>query len=522
MIKLISTFFKKYRTEIIILLAIGVLYFISRLILITKPLVYTDEAEYIHFAQVALSTPYSLLVSQQDGRQPLFIWAISFFLLFIKDPLLAGRLVSVFSGFITMTGLGVLSYLLFKKKNLSSLAMILYLFYPFAIVYDRMALLDSMVSAIIIWILITSILLVKYLRIDIAYTLGLLAGAAVITKSNALLGFYLIPVSLIFFDFKKNKKLLRLAKWIFCLFIVYFISQIFNLIIILDPNYQIVLSANSLFIYPLKIFIHLPINFIIKNFINNEITLFNYVIEYLKLPYIFLVLVSLLFIKKYWREKIFLFLYFILPISIYAIFGKTQHLLPRHILYASLPLLILSAWALNNILEFTKTYFKKNKLKYYLSMITILIVFLGYSGYACLTFIFTPQTSLIAAWDKVAYTDQGIAWGFNDSITFFKNQAKNQKIFIAANGWQGVMPDALEMYLIGDKNIQIQRYKNSNFVYEDVYSHQKTAKTYFVSFGNKNENFPEKYNLRLISSTKIGSTNTYYNVYRVMGQKLSD
>jgi hypothetical protein len=155
-------------------------------------------------------------------------------------------------------------------------------------------------------------------------------------------------------------------------------------------------------------------------------------------------------------------------------------------------------------------------------MITILIVFLGYSGYACLTFIFTPQTSLIAAWDKVAYTDQGIAWGFNDSITFFKNQAKNQKIFIAANGWQGVMPDALEMYLIGDKNIQIQRYKNSNFVYEDVYSHQKTAKTYFVSFGNKNENFPEKYNLRLISSTKIGSTNTYYNVYRVMGQKLSD
>ena len=84
------------------------------------------------------------------------------------------------------------------------------------------------------------------------------------------------------------------------------------------------------------------------------------------------------------------------------------------------------------------------------------------------------------------------------------------------------MPDALEMYLINNKNIQIQRYKNSNFVHEDVYSQQKTTKTYFVSFGGKNGNFPQKYNLRLISSTKTGSTNIYYNVYEVMGQQLPD
>ena len=522
MLKKISVFFKKYRIEIIVLLTITLFYFVSRIILLTKPLVYSDEAEYIHFAQVALLTPYNWLVSMQDGRQPLFIWAISFFLKFIKDPLLAGRLVAVFSGFITMIGLAVLAYLLFKKKKLSLLAMTLYLVFPFAIVYDRMALLDSMVSAIVIWILIFSVILVRSLRIDVAYTLGVLAGTAAITKSSALLAVYLIPVSLILFDFKKNKRIFRFVKWLFCFLIVYFILQIFNLIMILDPNYQIVLAANSIFIYPLKIFIHLNPLFIIKNFIGNEIILFGFVIEYLKLPYIVLIIVSLLSFGKNYKEKIFLFAYFILPLSIYSLFGKGQFFTPRHIFFASLPLLILAAWALDYILELIKKHFKKINPEYHLGFAAVLIIFLSYSVYASLTFIFTPQTSLIASWDRLSYTDRVIAWGFNESIVFFKNQAKNQKIFIAANGWQGTMPDALEIYLIGNKNIEIQRYKNSNFVHDDVYLHQKTTKTYFVSFGSKNENYPKQYNLRLIFSTKTGSTNIYYNVYEVMGQKLSD
>jgi hypothetical protein len=227
-------------------------------------------------------------------------------------------------------------------------------------------------------------------------------------------------------------------------------------------------------------------------------------------------------LKKNFKEKIFLFSYFILPIFIYSIFGKGQHFAPRHIFFASLSLLILSAWSFDYIIEFAKKRFKKIKFRYYLSTAIISIIFLAYSGYSCLTFIFTPQASLIASWDRSTYTDQAIAWGFNESIVFFKTQAKNQKIFIAANGWQGIMPDALEMYLIGNKNIEIQRYKNSKFVHEDVYSHQKTTKTYFVSFRGKNEDFPKKYNLRLIFSTKTGTTNTYYKVYEVMGQKLSD
>jgi len=522
MLKKISAFFKKYRIEIIALLTISVLYFASRFILITKPLVYSDEAEYIHFAQVALANPYNWLVSLQDGRQPLFIWAICFFLKFIKDPLLAGRIVSVFTGFITITGLGILSQVLFKKKNLSILTMALYLVFPFAIVYDRMALLDSMVAAIVIWILITSIALARSLRIDVAYTLGMLAGTAIITKSSALLGFYLIPLSLIFFDFKKNKRVLRFLKWVFCVLIVYSVSQIFSLITVLDPNYQIVLSANAIFIYPLKTFIHLPIAFIINNFIKNEIILLGFIIEYLKLPYIILIIMSLLFIKKSFKEKVFLFSYFIFPVSIYSLFGKGQFFAPRHVFFASLTLLVLSAWTLNYFFEFAKKHFKKSTLKYYLTIAIISFLFLSYSSYASLTFIFTPQTSLIASWDKTSYTDRVIAWGFNESINFFKAQAKNQKIFIAANGWQGTLPDALEIYLIGNKNIEVQRYKNSNFVHEDVYLHQKTTKTYFVSFRGKDENFPKKYNLKLISSTKMGTSNTYYKVYEVMGQELTD
>jgi len=52
-----------------------------------------------------------------DGKQPLFMWLIIPFLKFLKDPLIAGRMVSVLAGFGSMIGVGLLSYLLFKKKK---------------------------------------------------------------------------------------------------------------------------------------------------------------------------------------------------------------------------------------------------------------------------------------------------------------------------------------------------------------------------------------------------------------------
>ena len=71
---------------------------------------FTDEAIYIRWAQIALQDSSWRFISLTDGKQPMFIWFMILFLKFIKDPLIAGRLVSVVSGIFTLVGLFFLSY----------------------------------------------------------------------------------------------------------------------------------------------------------------------------------------------------------------------------------------------------------------------------------------------------------------------------------------------------------------------------------------------------------------------------
>src|SRR4029079_11726665 len=105
-------------------------------------------------------------ISLTDGKQPMYVWIAMIFLKFFKDPLLAGRLVSVFAGLSTVIGLFFLGNEVFndlgkseKTKNLEYkifsfteqsvtvglLTSFLYVIYPFGLVYDRMALYDSTV-----------------------------------------------------------------------------------------------------------------------------------------------------------------------------------------------------------------------------------------------------------------------------------------------------------------------------------------------------------------------------------------
>lgn len=499
--------FPKYKKEIVLSLAILIVYFLSRLFFITKPLIYADENMYIRWAQIVLTNPYNRLVSLDDGRQPVFIWVISFFMIFIKDPLLAGRIVSVFTGLVTMLGMGILSYILFKKKSITFLSVLLYLVYPFAVVYDRMALLDSMVSMFLIWGIIASIILVKRIKLDIAYTLGFILGAGILTKTNATLGIYLLPLSLLFFDFKQKAKLLRLSKWLLYVIIASVIVQLLSLIIILHPKYQIVLAANSLFIYPIKKFIQLPLPFILNNFQINFLKLGGFALDYLKLPYILLTIFSLATIRKFTKEKLFLFLYFLIPISLYSLFGKTNFLFPRHILFATLPLLILCAWSLD--------YFLQKKSLIVKSL--IILIAIAYPSYVSLTFIVNPTRSAITKWDRETYTDKNIGWGFNESVRYFQGIASKEKIFIAGNGIMGQIPQGLEIYLSDNKNIKIKGYYFSeNTVPEEIYSYQKQMRTFFVTSKERGTDFEKKYNLKLISATKIGSTNRDYRIYEVM------
>src|ERR1035437_962898 len=154
-------FIKKYRLEILVSLVITLLYFSLRLIYLTRLPIFTDEAIYLRWAQIALHDSSWRFISLTDGKQPMFVWVAMILIKFIHDPLIAGRLVSVGTGFLTMLGLVTLTYELFKNKRTAFLVAVLYIVYPFAQVLDRMALYDSMVATFYVWALYVSVLLVR-------------------------------------------------------------------------------------------------------------------------------------------------------------------------------------------------------------------------------------------------------------------------------------------------------------------------------------------------------------------------
>src|SRR5436305_975362 len=111
----------KYKSEIILATVIGVFYFLLRLIFLNKLPIFTDEAIYLRWAQIALHDSSWRFISLTDGKQPMYVWFAMIFIKFIGDPLLAGRLVSVFAGFFTLIGIFFLTYELFRNKTMSFL-----------------------------------------------------------------------------------------------------------------------------------------------------------------------------------------------------------------------------------------------------------------------------------------------------------------------------------------------------------------------------------------------------------------
>ena len=196
---------QKYRFEILIFLAISLVYFLVRLPNLTLQPIFADEAIYIRWAQIMRAEPTLRFVSVTDGKTPLFMWILIPFFKIFSDPLLAGRFLSVLSGFFTMLGVFFLSRRIFGLKVVFWSTLI-YAVVPYTVFFDRMALVDSMLASFSIWALYFSLWLIKSQRLDLAMVLGYLLGGAWLTKTPAMLNFISLPITILAFNLKPAKK----------------------------------------------------------------------------------------------------------------------------------------------------------------------------------------------------------------------------------------------------------------------------------------------------------------------------
>jgi 4-amino-4-deoxy-L-arabinose transferase-like glycosyltransferase len=266
--------------DALIILGITILYFVSRMYYLNSLPIFVDEAIYSRWAQIALHDASWRFISLTDGKQPLFIWAAMPFLYFIKDPLIATRLVSVFCGYLTIVGLWYAGFLL-KDKRTGYLAATLGLITPFLFFYDRFAVMESMLTASGIWLFNGAYLLAKTKRLDVALILGMTAGLAFLVKSPAQVFILLIPTAYVCMQedkarFSKN----NLVKYLALLVLVYILAELINNLQRLSPwMYMITRKNGDFVISPLQMLSEHPYR-IWQNFVDSQ----RWLIAYLTLP----------------------------------------------------------------------------------------------------------------------------------------------------------------------------------------------------------------------------------------------
>ncbi|MBI4389305.1 MAG: glycosyltransferase family 39 protein [Nitrospinae bacterium] len=159
--------------------------------------IFTDEAIYIHWAQIIAGDPGQLFIPLVDGKQPLFMWLTALFLPLISDPLVAGRTVSIAAGLFALAGIYLIGRDHFSARHGLAAALV-HAFCPYAFFFDRLALVDSLLSALGVWTVYVALGIATGRRsgpVPFA-VMGTFLGLAALTKASALA---LAPVPLFVF-----------------------------------------------------------------------------------------------------------------------------------------------------------------------------------------------------------------------------------------------------------------------------------------------------------------------------------
>ena len=461
-------FFKKYSFGFIIL-GIVALYFFTRFYNLLGLPIFTDEAIYIRWSQIASNDAAWRFISLTDGKQPMYVWITMILLKLIQDPLIAGRVTSIIAGFGSLIGLVLLSYEIFKNRKIALLTGFLYVLYPFSLVYDRMALYDSLVALFIIWALYFEILLVRYVRLDLALILGMIIGGGMLTKTNANFAFILMPFLLLLFNFRDKEWKKKLGKLILFLLTSLVIANVMYTILRLSPFFHIIEAKNYVFIYPFSEWFMNPFGY----FFTNVSAMSNWLFIYATGPLLVLIVSAFVISKKYYREKILLFLWFLVPFIALAFFGKNIY--PRFILFMTMPLLILGSYALYHMVLMVRQVWIKA---------LIVIVFLG-------TFVFNDYfiiTDFARAHVPRSDHDQFYAgWpsgvGVKETVAFLEEKSQHEKIYVGTGGTFGLMPFALEIYFFDNPNVKVEGFwPIHDTPPQEVIDASREMTTYFVFY----------------------------------------
>lgn len=492
----IFSFLKKTfsRKDVLLIVFLIGLYFLTRLINLDKFPIFSDEGIYIRWAKVAWHDASWRFISLTDGKQPLQTWGtIPFLKLFPDNALLAGRLFAVATGFVALTGIFLILFFLFGKTS-ALIGSFLYIITPFFLFFDRIALVDSGVNAGFIWILFLTIVLAKNRKLETALILGFIGGFFLLAKSSVRIFLMLgVFASLLFFQ-KDWKKLFKNALNFYLLF---GLSLIIALVIYnvqrLSPFFQFVDKKNLTFIMSFDEFIKTPFQYFVNNIKYTPLYIWwesGFVMPLLAIP-------GIVFLaKKDKKLASYLFIWFILPFI--AIIFFTKVLFPRYMIFFASLFLILSTYFLANISKKLRTIF-----------LILIILAVSYFNY---TILFDYKNIPFPEVDRGQYLEGWPAgWGIKEFMDFARVQSQAKPVVIIAEGNFGMAGDVLDVFLKrSDKDkITIKGYwpLGEKQLRENL---PLLKDNYVYAFFSHQEEFPDSWPLKYFKTiTKPGNKSTF-------------
>lgn len=452
-------------TKLFLTIFLVLFYFYSRIQNLTSIPVFCDEAIYIRWAQIIQSEDTLRFVPQSDGKQPLFMWINAVTLKLFPDPLVSGRIISVFSGFgiailISLIALVLINYqdkekniVTFLKINLIknySLFLFVFLVYcltPFAFFFDRLALADNLLSFFGVLSLFLSLLLAKFPSFNLSILLGLSLGLSWLTKSPAIYFIVLSFFTFIVFNLKKIKL------YIFPLFSTFVAYLIYN-ILRLGPQFHQIALRNKDYIWTISEIIKHPLDPLKPHLLNA----FDLYIRYLSWPILIIFIVGLLYFlykkKEYQilntrylpagRQGLILLAWWLLPLVANSALAKV--FTARYILFTLPPFLILiSLFLWNLILKI-----KNNILK----VIVFMFIF-----YLNINFIINisinPFNQKLASSETGYLEDWTSGWGIKEASDYFKERSLEKNVIVGTEGSFGTLPNGVQIYTNKVKQLTI-------------------------------------------------------------------
>ncbi len=479
-------FVNKYKTELILLLTLIAGYFILRLPNLTLQPIFADEAIYIRWAQVMKAEPTLRFVSLTDGKTPLFMWLLIPLFKVFKDPLYAGRFLSVISGFFTLIGVYLLSKKVFSK-NTAIWAAFFYVITPYAVFFDRMALVDSMLSAFTIWSIYFALWLIRSLRLDLAMILGYVLGGAILTKTPALINILVLPISLLSLRRNNQGKYPILRALIFLGISILIAFAIYNLLR-LGPGFQSLSARNADYVFsPLELIGHPYFSrSILDPFIPHFHDISDWFPRFFTIPILMLVILGIYFLLfTLNRMGLVILIWTLIPFLLYMAFLKT--FTARYLLLSVAPFLIFAGYGITRILPKTNIHMKA---KIMIALIAVLPLALKFDY----QLIFSPPPADLPKEERIGYFEDWTAgYGFKTMAEYLIEQKKYGDVIVGTAGFFGTLPDGLQIYL--DK-ARIGIVGSTATISAQVRTAAKNHLTFFV--GNKKDLEGKVKNVKLI------------------------